>query len=313
MPDDIRFIPVRRRRVNSRPGRLTRLTGSAALGQRRFLRWRVAPLPGDPFRHSLAPGGPAGRFHCVAHGPDTAPQRGTPAGAGLRSRRSSRRSEPPGSSGKGDLLIIFTRYPQPGKVKTRLIPAMGADGAARLHRAMAEWTIRRAATFTRKTGTAVEIHFTGSGLERMREWLGAVWPLRKQATGDLGRRMAAAFEDSFRRGYRRVMLIGTDCPDIAGRHLAAALAALADHHLVIGPAADGGYYLIGLRGESVGHRRVLFEDIPWGTADVLSHTLAVARGRGWSHSLLETLADVDLPEQLPLWERVSRGPDEGEE
>jgi hypothetical protein len=195
-------------------------------------------------------------------------------------------------------LIIFTRYPEPGKTKTRLIPALGPDGAADLHRRMTEHTLKRALTL-KSEAVSIEVRFAGGNEQLMRAWLGAQMILRRQGQGDLGACMDRAFRETFQAGAKRVVIIGTDCPALTGALLRTAFEALKQHDIVIGPAHDGGYYLIGLR------RRVpqLFQGLPWGTASVLELTLRKAAELGFWPEQLTPLDDVDRPEDLYLWEQ----------
>lgn len=125
-----------------------------------------------------------------------------------------------------------------------------------------------------------------------------LWP---QPAGDLGERMAAAFDEGFRRGARRVAIIGTDVPGAGRHHVLQALAALERHDVCVGPARDGGYYLLALgRPEPR-----LFEGIAWSTPEVLGQTLARAESLGLRVARLETLTDVDTLEDLRLeWPRL---------
>ena len=200
----------------------------------------------------------------------------------------------------GERLIVFTRYPEPGRTKTRLIPALGPEGAADLHRRMTEHTLARARALAERRGTSLEVRFEGGGQALMAQWLGTRLASRPQGEGDLGDRMARAIADALREGAARAIVIGTDCPALASATLAAAFDALQHNDLVLGPATDGGYYLIGLRREAP----ALFADMPWGTGDVLKRTLAAAKAAGLSFALLGPLDDVDRPEDLPLWERA---------
>jgi glycosyltransferase A (GT-A) superfamily protein (DUF2064 family) len=113
----------------------------------------------------------------------------------------------------GERLIIFTRYPEPGRAKTRLIPALGAEGAADLHRRLTERTLataRRLATLRKLT---LEVRYAGGDAALMRQWLGGGLHLRAQGDGDLGARMREAFREAFEEGCYGVVLIGTDCPE----------------------------------------------------------------------------------------------------
>lgn len=199
-------------------------------------------------------------------------------------------------------LIVFTRLPQPGHTKTRLIPVLGPEGAADLHRRMTEHTLRKVRQFVASRPVSVQIQCRGGSGPELRQWLGGDLRLRPQAQGDLGRRMALAFTESFEGGMRRVVLIGTDIPGIRTTHLARAFLSLRRKDLVIGPASDGGYYLIGLRRP----HPELFEGIPWGAGEVLEKTLAVAAAGGLSVKLLDCLDDVDRPEDIRVWEREVR-------
>ena len=195
--------------------------------------------------------------------------------------------------------MIFTRYPEPGTTKTRLIPALGAAGAAQLQRQMTEHTLAQARRLQRDRRVTVEVLFAGSSHQTMQDWLGSELVYRQQSSGDLGHRMQSAFEASFIDGMARTVAIGIDCPDIDAPLLAAAFEALAHHDLAIGPAADGGYYLIGLK------RLIpeLFTGINWGTSEVLATTQRIAQKLGLNTFNLPLLNDVDRPEDLPLWQR----------
>ncbi|MBW4658206.1 MAG: TIGR04283 family arsenosugar biosynthesis glycosyltransferase [Drouetiella hepatica Uher 2000/2452] len=203
---------------------------------------------------------------------------------------------------KRDRLIIFTRYPQPGKAKTRLIPALGAAAAADLQRQMTEHTLEQVESLILTTPVSVDIWFAGSEDEShlMRDWLGSRWQYSPQGAGDLGDRMAQAFASAFATGAAAAVTIGTDCPGLDAARMAEAFQALQDHDLVLGAATDGGYYLIGLR------RMVpeLFVGIDWSTERVLTQTIAIARSLGLKVATLERLSDIDRPEDLPVWEAV---------
>jgi rSAM/selenodomain-associated transferase 2/rSAM/selenodomain-associated transferase 1 len=198
-------------------------------------------------------------------------------------------------------LIIFTKYPEPGKVKTRLIPVLGKEGAASVHQAMTERTLWWAKSLSRKDPELIEIWYEGGSRQKMEEWLGPEFNYCHQGDGDLGERMARAFNHNFHKKKREVVLVGIDCPELTAFHGQAAFDALKSHDLVLGPTDDGGYCLIGLK------RMVpeIFKSITWGTGTVLHETLARARDRGLSVKNLNILHDVDVPQDLPFWERAS--------
>lgn len=197
-------------------------------------------------------------------------------------------------------LIVFTRYPIPGKTKTRLIPALGAAGAADLHRQMTEHTLAQVRQL-RADGVAIEIHYAGATAEReLADWLGADLVYRSQGDGDLGERMALSIETALQAGYDRVIIIGTDCPGLTADILQLAFEQLSDRDLVLGPAIDGGYYLIGLRR----FMPELFVGISWGTSAVRQQTIEIAIELDLSMGNLPLLADIDRPEDLPIWKQL---------
>ncbi|MGF1517924.1 MAG: TIGR04282 family arsenosugar biosynthesis glycosyltransferase [Nodosilinea sp.] len=209
-------------------------------------------------------------------------------------------SQPPAAFG----LLLFTRYPEPGRTKTRMIPHLGPEGAAALQRAMTEHVLGQVTTAAQQLPLAIEVHFAGGTEAQMQGWLGDHITYYPQGEGDLGAKLAAAFEQTFRHklaaGRKGAIAIGSDCPALGTAHLAAALKALQSADVVLGPATDGGYYLIGLRQP----QPALFEAIAWGTGQVLAQTLAAATAQGLAIELLTPLTDIDRPEDLPQWEQI---------
>jgi hypothetical protein len=165
---------------------------------------------------------------------------------------------------------------------------LGAEKSAQLHREMTEFTLRQAL----QTDARVEVRFTGASLEHMREWLGTDIAYCDQGLGDLGERMARAAQEHFAKGARRVAIIGSDCPDNRAANLRHCFALLQKHPCVLGPAHDGGYYLIGMNED----RPALFSGVDWGTEHVLRQTLAAAPP---ATALLPKLHDVDRGEDVP--------------
>jgi hypothetical protein len=199
-------------------------------------------------------------------------------------------------------LIVFTRYPEPGRVKTRLAPALGAVGAATLQRQLTEHILQISQAFVQAHGADLTVYFTGGPVGRMQQVFGAGFRYQPQASGDLGRRMFLAGADCLQSGSNRVVLMGSDCPGITAATLEEAFLALGDHDLVLGPARDGGYYLIGLKAL----HPELFQGIAWGTGVVLEETRRRAERSGLQVALLETLTDIDRPEDLPVWEHINQ-------
>lgn len=187
-------------------------------------------------------------------------------------------------------LLLFAKYPEPGRVKTRLARTVGADQAARLYREMIETVIRK----TKPLDGGYKRVLCFDPPEREDDF-GKWFPLlevRPQSRGDLGQRMSTAFQESFATGSNRVVLIGTDCVDVDRSLVSDAFDRL-DHDktdLVLGPAEDGGYYLIGMKR----HHFPLFEKMPWSTASVFDETLQKASRLNLTIVLLKTLADLDV-------------------
>lgn len=194
-------------------------------------------------------------------------------------------------------LIIFSRYPEPGRTKTRLIPCLGAVGAANLQRQMTEHTLRQVRALRAERAVDGVVAFTGATIAMMRAWLGDDWHYAPQAAGDLGQRMAAAIANSWGMGAQRTVIIGIDCPDLTPAILTAAFEQLRTHAVVLGPAQDGGYYLVGLAEPLP----ALFTGIDWSTDQVLAQSLQAIAAEGKTCALLPTLGDVDYPEDLSIW------------
>ena len=203
-----------------------------------------------------------------------------------------------------DRLIVFTRYPEAGRNKTRLIPVLGAARAAQIHERMTRLTLEWAERLSTAQSVDVQIQFTGADESAMAERFGSQFTYVTQCDGDLGQRLESAVAESFQNDCQRVVVVGTDCPTLSEVIVRQAFDHLSDHDVVIGPAADGGYYLIGLSR----HVSSLFSDIAWSTDQVLEQTLAAAIQSDMSIALLPTLEDVDRPEDLARWEQAQAAP-----
>ena len=188
-------------------------------------------------------------------------------------------------------LIVFVRAPRPGTVKTRLAQALGAERACAAYRRLAEELFSRLSTLEQ-----VELRFAPDDARaEIKQWQRDSWELQPQGEGDLGQRLRAAFAQAFTNGARRVVIIGSDCPAVSVQDIQDAWAALRTSDVVLGPARDGGYWLIGLRQPRTG----LFDAVAWGTEAVLSQTLRAAQAAGLKVRLLRELYDVDTE---PDWQ-----------
>ena len=182
-------------------------------------------------------------------------------------------------------LIIFVKAPRPGFVKTRLASAIGAAAAAQAYQQLVERLLGRLASLAQ-----VELRYSpDNALREIQPWLRGSWEARAQTSGDLGQRLNSAFSDAFGAGAERVAIIGSDCPDVAPADIQNAWTALLTHDVVLGPATDGGYWLIGLRQS----QPFLFHDMVWSTATVLAETVRRIQAAGLSAHLLRQLGDID--------------------
>ena len=189
-------------------------------------------------------------------------------------------------------VIVFAKAPVAGYAKTRLAPALGAAGAARLAERLLNDAVAQAVA---SAVGPVELCCAPDASHPAFAALAARFAiaLTEQGDGDLGVRMGRAFDRAFGIG-RTALLIGTDAPGLDAAYLRDAARCLRSHDAVFGPALDGGYTLVGLT------RRVpeLFEDIAWSTAQVMQQTRATLRRLGLAHAELAPLADIDEPGDL---------------
>jgi len=188
-------------------------------------------------------------------------------------------------------VVVFAKAPRPGIVKTRLVPLLGAEGAAALHARLVKHALEtaRAASFGH-----IELHCAPDTNDAFFRFCAGHYgvTVSAQAQGHLGARMLSAFESAL-VAHARVLLVGSDCPALTARHLRQAERTLRDGtDAVLGPCEDGGYALIGLR--RVEAR--LFEGIAWGGDSVMPETRTRLSELGWRWRELETLWDVDRPE-----------------
>lgn len=190
-------------------------------------------------------------------------------------------------------LVIFARYPEAGKAKTRLIPAVGDAGAAKIHKILAQRTVNTlySASLTDDRCQCI-ISYTGAELSQFEEWFDvndAYYVL--QPDGDLTHRLLACLHPA------PVIFFGSDTPDLTESHIKDAVDALIDYDVVIGPALDGGYFLIGMNDP----HEELINDMPWSSDKVLPTTLERCEKMNLKVKMLEPLSDCDMPEDLLRW------------
>ncbi len=190
---------------------------------------------------------------------------------------------------KKEVLLVFQKNEVLGRVKTRLAAGLGEKQALDIYRKLLDKTYFE----LNKVSVPIHTYYSEFIPEKPNH---AADQFQIQVGQDLGERMKNAFAANFDFGAEKVVLIGTDCPTLQSQHLLQAFEVLNDSDLVLGPATDGGYYLIGMK------RRAdfLFEGITWSTAEVLSQTLSLASQWGLRTTLLPELSDIDTQED---WER----------
>jgi rSAM/selenodomain-associated transferase 1 len=187
---------------------------------------------------------------------------------------------------------MFVRVPAAGAVKSRLVPPFSPDGSAKLYLAfLQDLTARLLRTRLRPT-----IFVSGGTPADVAGLFPANWPALEQQGEALGERLAAAFEVLLQPPGSRAVVIGSDSPDLPLTHVKRAFRLLKHRDVVLGPAMDGGYYLLGLRANTP----ALFQDIPWGTAAVFARTVDAVRAAGLSLALTPPWYDVDDAASLDL-------------
>lgn len=182
------------------------------------------------------------------------------------------------------VLIIFTKNEVYGKVKTRLAATTSNDKALSVYKTLVDHTHR----ITRVLPVEKKLYYSDY-IEQNDAWENDVFEKNIQRGIDLGMRMYTAFEEVFKEGYEDAAIIGTDCMELSSGTIMRAFEYLIFFDVVIGPAKDGGYYLLAIKGA----HRELFENINWSSENVLKQTLNICEEQGLSVQLLEELSDID--------------------
>jgi rSAM/selenodomain-associated transferase 1 len=190
---------------------------------------------------------------------------------------------------KAELLIIFAKHTGLGTIKSRLARSVGDRNALAIYLELSR-RIRQACT---QLNCDIEIHYDPE-VEYHDPWKEEKFAKFSQTGADIGQRMKNAFASGLGKGYKKACLIGTDIYGLSHDTLEAAFDALSGKDLVIGPALDGGYYLIGMKTP----HPALFDDITWSTDQVLAESLERSRALNIDYALLEQLRDIDTLEDL---------------
>jgi uncharacterized protein len=208
-----------------------------------------------------------------------------------------------GLAQSGARVIVFAKAPVAGAAKTRLIPALGAQGAAHLAQRMLQHTLAQA-----RAANCGALELCATPDQDATAWRTGELPSNlawsAQGEGNLGQRMARAFQRSIEQ-HGRVVLMGTDCPELSAQHIAQAVHALDTHDAAMIPVADGGYILLALTRFDAS----LFENMPWSTPAVATITLERMAALGWTTRVFAPLHDIDEPADLqwlpPHWVQAS--------
>lgn len=186
-------------------------------------------------------------------------------------------------------LIVFVKNKELGKVKTRLAKTIGDEKALFIYKALLHHTCSVAS----KVKAIRKVYYTNF-IDSNDEFEGDLFEKRIQSEGDLGGKMYAAFRDSFGEQANKVILIGSDCYEITSDIIEDAFSALDKHDFVLGPANDGGYYLVGMNALN----KSIFENMTWSTENVLLDTIIQIKALQKEYFLLPTLTDVDEEKDL---------------
>lgn len=203
-------------------------------------------------------------------------------------------------------VIIFTRFPQENSTKKRLIPKFGAKFAANLQKEMTSFIVKKVSLIQVLRETEIYIYYTHNDQEldyknEMKEWLGDSYNYIQQNGKDLGEKLINSVRDAFDSGIEKVVIIGSDIPDINHHILDRSFNILDKMDAVIGPAKDGGYYLIGLKNGK--EYETIFKNVIWGTSSVYEETISRFKNGRFKWGTLDILEDIDEPEDVVIWEK----------
>ena len=198
---------------------------------------------------------------------------------------------------KDTAIIVFTKYPAEGKVKTRLAKTMGNKFAASFFRVCAEHTFSELLKAEEMGCDLFLFCSEEKEIEQVMKWTGNNFKYYSQQGSDLGIKMYNAFKTVFTKGYKKAIIIGTDSPDISNNLIQSAISILENYNVVIGPANDGGYYLLGFKSKLID----LFSGIEWSTNSVFDNTIEKLNSSKLNYVILDELTDIDTLEDLQYW------------
>jgi rSAM/selenodomain-associated transferase 1 len=189
-----------------------------------------------------------------------------------------------------EAIIIFLKYPELGRSKTRLAATIGDENALKVYKELLSHT-----NLITKDLNFDKFLFYDKVSSNKMPWGDDIYHTAYQKQSDLGGRMEDAFEQLFKKGYERVLIIGSDCYELEQNVIKSAFEKLKDKQVVIGPAKDGGYYLLGLSKMI----KSIFNDVAWSTENVYSDTVKILNSLNIQHDTTPTLSDIDVFDDLP--------------
>ena len=190
-------------------------------------------------------------------------------------------------------LLFFIRYPEKGRVKTRLAASIGDEGAVKLYKG---FLLNILSNLNKGTFLFYLCFYPGDSLENLKKWLGEEYLYMAQYGGDLGERMENCFMEAFAMNFKRVVLVGSDIPELPLEVIEEAFHSLQKKDAVIGPSLDGGYYLIGFKDKTFSSK--IFKGIPWSKERVFEETMKILEREGLTVHTLKPLRDIDTIEDL---------------
>ncbi|MDB5047691.1 MAG: hypothetical protein JWO30_762 [Fibrobacteres bacterium] len=188
-------------------------------------------------------------------------------------------------------VLIFAKYPESGRCKTRLAKGVGDENALRIYRALLDHTLDTVRATPYRKVLMVDPPERAADAS---EWAPGMDAYLPQSSGDLGQRMESAVEAAFTRGAKKIILLGSDCPQISKDSVISTFDALNRYDVVLGPTDDGGYYLLGLKEVNAS----LFRNIPWSSEKVFEKTLNILKFQTLSYLLQNAFSDVDTLEDF---------------
>lgn len=194
-------------------------------------------------------------------------------------------------------IIVFLKYPEPGKVKTKLAKTLGDKPAAEFYKCCTEYTLMQLKNIHNSKSEILIFYSNDSPKAKINNWLGNELKTFEQHGNDLGEKMYNAFQRVFNLNYKKAIIVGTDLPDISNQLIQKTIYELEINDYVIGPAEDGGYYLLGMNSL----QKSLFENINWSTKTVFEDTLNKLYILSGKVKVLEKLNDIDTEEELINW------------